>query len=371
MDALVLIPVGALLLAASLRFEKATGRGLLCGMAVMIVFVSFLGVRALVPDETVFFASEVSRRVRAQIQEFRESGSRDYLVLEGSSVTAHGCDPKGMRQELAASGLDVGVLQFSAQGANHFERAFLMEAFWRGLNDDDKARLQNGRVVLAKEVFDAYDNDPLYLFTKESLTDRAKVYMSPEYAWVAWRAYWASLPENLSGMERMAMSSKYLPKILERLLLNRFGAGALADMNSRARKKKTSAFFALEGSKQNFDYHEAEINRRDFTYDPVARAAISPGWMTCEMFKSKKTSPWVDEELFLRCRSWKTSDYPIKWISNFIPIKLFWDQQRHFKWRCFMERKIGLMVCTQQNKGLFCLVAGWENNIWNTLNDTR
>lgn len=55
MDALVLIPVGALLVAASLRFEKAAGQGLLCGMSVMLVFVLFLGVRALVPDETVFF----------------------------------------------------------------------------------------------------------------------------------------------------------------------------------------------------------------------------------------------------------------------------------------------------------------------------
>lgn len=67
--------------------------------------------------------------MRAQIQEFRKSGSRDYLLVEGSSVTAHGCDPKVVRQELAVQGLDVGVLQFSAQGANHFERTFFDGCF--------------------------------------------------------------------------------------------------------------------------------------------------------------------------------------------------------------------------------------------------
>jgi hypothetical protein len=298
MDALVLIPVGALVLAASLRFEVGAGRGLYCWVAVAGVFAVFLGIRALVPDESVFFASEVSRRVRAQVEEFRKSGARDFYIVEGSSVAAHGCDPEVLRQEIVARGLDVGVLQFSAQGANHFERAFLMEAFWRGLNDEEKARLQNGRVVLAGEVFDAYDKEPLYLFTKESLTERAKVYMSPSYAWAAWQAYWVSLPGNLSGMEKMAISSKYLSKIMERHLLNRFGAGALADMNSRARKKKTRAFFALEGSKQNFDYEGAEKSRRDFAPAQISGDAISPGWKACENFKSQKTSLWVDEEVF-------------------------------------------------------------------------
>ena len=297
MDALVLIPVGALLVAASLRFEKAAGRGLLCGMAVMVVFGLFLGVRALLPDETVFFASEVSRRVRAQIQEFRKSGSRDYLVLEGSSVTAHGCDPKVVRQELAASGLDVGVLQFSAQGANHFERTFLMDAFWRGLTSEERGRLESGRVVMAREVFDSYDREPLYLFQKDSYTERAKVYMSPEYAWAAWDAHWNSLPIELSATNKAFVSLGCFEKILERLLMNRFGAGALSGMDFRAFKKKTGAFFGMEGSKPSFDYQSAEKDFRKLQKKQSDEFSIPRGWFFCNEFKTRKTKAWVDKQI--------------------------------------------------------------------------
>ena len=94
MDALVLIPVGALVLVASLRFDSAVGRGWRCAGAVGAVICLFLGIRAMLPDETVFFASEVARRVRGQVAEFQKSNARDFVVVEGSSVAAHGCDPK-------------------------------------------------------------------------------------------------------------------------------------------------------------------------------------------------------------------------------------------------------------------------------------
>ena len=319
MDALVLIPVGALVLAASLRFEGAAGRGFWCGMAVAGVFAVFLGIRALVPDESVFFAPEVSRRVRGQVEEFRKSGARDFYMVEGSSVAAHGCDPELLRQEIVARGLDVGVLQFSAQGANHFERAFLMEAFWRRLAPGERERLESGRVVVLREVFDAYDRDPLYLFAKDSYTERAKVYMSPEYAWAAWRAFLAGMPNGISETEKWRRGLGMGGVVLDRLLLNRFAAGALSGMDARARKRRTGAFFPLQGVKENFDFDVAAAATGGWKDDPVETDGLPPGWLAGREFFHARTKSWVDEEVFFAMPSLESHrrDYQLGFKSSF------------------------------------------------------
>jgi len=298
MDALVLVPVGALVLLSSLRFERAPGLGSACAWAVGGVFCLFLGVRALVPDETLFFASEVSRRVRAQIEEFRKGEARDFVVVEGSSVAAYGSNPVVLHEELRRGGMDVGVLQFSAQGANHFERAFFLEAFWRGLSSPERDRLQEGRVVLLREVFDAYDNEPLYLFGKDSYTERAKVYMSPRYAWAAWEAFLNGLPQCLPLRERLKRQWEMGGLLVARILLNRFGAGACSGMEWRARKRKTGAFFALEGVKEKFDYEAAVGGMENRTDSVDAGFKIPRGWWKCRDFLQERTEDWVDGEVF-------------------------------------------------------------------------
>lgn len=298
MDALVLIPVGALVLLSSLRFDAARGSGWICGMAVGVVFCLFLGLRSMIPDEVVFFASEVSRRVRGQVEEFRKSGARDFIVVEGSSVTAYGINPVVIRDELKRRGLDLGVLQFSAQGANHFERAFFLEAFWRGLTASERDRFREGRVVLLREIFDAYDNEPLYLFEKDSYTERAKVYMSPGYAVAAWEAFLDGLPEGMPAAERWRREVEMGALLVERVLLNRFGAGALSGMDWRARKRKTGAFFALEGEKGNFDYVAAVSGMEAWTDSQGSAFEIPRGWRKCRDFLQERTAGWVDSEAF-------------------------------------------------------------------------
>lgn len=298
MDALVLVPVGALVLLSSLRFERAPGLGSACAWAVGGVFCLFLGVRALVPDETLFFASEVSRRVRAQIEEFRKGEARDFVVVEGSSVAAYGSNPVVLQDELRRGGMDVGVLQFSAQGANHFERAFFLEAFWRGLSSPERDRLQKGRVVLLREVFDAYDNEPLYLFRKDSYTERAKVYMSPRYAWAAWEAFLNGLPQCLPLRERLKRQWEMGGLLVERILLNRFGAGACSGMEWRARKRKTGAFFALEGVKEKFDYEAAVGGMENWGDGFKPLESLPRGWIAAREFFDQSTGGWIDSEAF-------------------------------------------------------------------------
>lgn len=294
----MLIPVGALVVLASLRFEGAVGRGWVCGLAVGVVVVFFLGVRWFVPDEVMFFGSEVSRRVRGQVEEFRKSGARDFLVVEGSSVAGHGCDPGVLEGELMRGGEDgVGVLQFSAQGANHFERMFMLEAFWRRLDDVERRRLREGRVVLLREVFDAYDREPLYLFGKESYRERAKVYMSPGYGWAAWGAFVAGMPEGLTVRERWGRGAGMAGTIVERVLMNRFGAGALSGMDRRERKRRTGAFFPLEGVKGKFDYDGAVAGMADWS-EGGGDMVVPEGWLRVREIVKGRMGEWVDGEVF-------------------------------------------------------------------------
>lgn len=298
MDALVLIPVGALVLLGALRFDGVGAKGWRCAGAVCLVFCTFFWLRSLVPDETIFFASEVSRRVRGQLMEFRQSDAKNWVVVEGSSVAAYGCDPKVLKQEMAARGVDAGVLQFSAQGANHFERAFLMEAFCRRLARGERERFESGRVVVLREVFDAYDRDPLYLFAKESYTERAKVYMSPEYAWAAWQAFLAAMPNGIPETEKWKRSVEMGGIVLDRLLLNRFAAGALSGMDWRARKRRTGAFFSLQGVKEKFDFDVAATASVQWKDDLVGTDRLPQGWLVGRAFFQARTKSWVDEEAF-------------------------------------------------------------------------
>jgi hypothetical protein len=172
-----------------------------------------------------------------------------------------------------------------------------MEAFWRGMTPVERERLAAGRVVLAREVFDSYDREPLYLFQKDSYTERAKVYMSPEYALAAWHGYWAGSREGISDLDKWKRGLPVAGAIVERVLLNRFGAGAFSGMDWRGRKRKTRAFFAMEGAKENFDYDRAVAEMR--SWDEGSGAGDVPaGWRFCREFLASRNGEWVDGEVY-------------------------------------------------------------------------
>ena len=297
MDVLVLIPVLSLVLLSSLRFEKAERRGFVCLWAVIGVILASLLVRVALPDEVLFASSEVARRVRAQIADLRKTTDwqkKDIVVIEGSSVTAFGCDNQAVEARLIEAGWNAKVLQFSAQGANHFERTFFLEAFLRGLEDSEREALAQCNVLLLREVFDAYDKEPLFLFAKESYAERAKVYMSPPYAWAAWNAFQASLPNDLPFAGRINRSLETLNALMEKTLMNLFGVGSFADMNRKSIKKKTGSFFALDGSKTGFDYKATVRNLNDI--DGIV--SVPAGWKTASLFQKARTDPYFDQTGF-------------------------------------------------------------------------
>ena len=286
MDILVLIPVAALVLVSSVRFSGNRIPVWPCALAASGVLALFLCLRGIIPDEQVFIGSEAARRIRAQVRDLQKKPNwweKDILIVEGSSIATYGIDNREVEAALAARGWDPVVLEFALPAANHFERTFLLEAFFRSLSRADREKIRKARVVLLKEVFDIYDRNPLCLFEKEEYQERGKVYMNPSNALQAWRAYASSLPEKTPLLERASGLFQYGTLIGERLLMNRFGAGAFSDMRPDVRKKRSPAFHTLTGAKPYFHYDRMlkEIGDASGTERLETWIAQPPGWLAC------------------------------------------------------------------------------------------
>lgn len=205
-----------------------------------------------------------------------------------------------MEAVLAARGWDPVILEFALPGANHFERTFLLEAFFRSLPRADREKIRKARVILLKEVFDIYDHNPLCLFEKEEYQDRAKVYMNPSNALQAWSAYASSLPENTPLLERASGLFQYGTLIGERFLMNRFGAGAFSDMRPDIWKKRTQSFHTLTGTKPRFHYDRTIQEMGDSSGTERAEPWISlpPGWLACFRHEKQVLGDDVDAVAF-------------------------------------------------------------------------
>lgn len=254
MDWLVFIPVAALI---GLAFVAPGRRPASLGATILVwlgVLVAFVTVRQFVPDQMMYPNSEAVKRVQGQLKVLRATpkwSDHPILILEGSSVTLFGINGAELRQQLAARGIDVTVLQFAMAGANHYERRHLLKLFWQTLKPTEREKFQRTRVILLSEVFDAYDEDPLYLFGREAYSERTILYCTPANAWAAWQAY--SIYRKQPGFTEDSEHPIGWP-LLENALLNTFAVGTFSDMRPRGRLRGMGGFFALTEPKPNFDF---------------------------------------------------------------------------------------------------------------------
>ena len=300
MDILVLIPVAALVAVSSVRFSWNRVPVWPCALAAAGVLALFLCFRATIPDERVFINSDAARRVRAQIHDLQKKPKwweKDVLIVEGSSIATFGINNREVEAALAAHGWDPVVLQFSLPAANHFERAFLVEAFFRSLSSADRDKIRKARVVLLKEVFDLYDNNPIGLFDLDGYQERGKVYMNPFNARQAWMAYAASLPEKMPLLEKASCLLHSGILIGDRLLLNRFGSGAFSDMRLDVWKKRTQAFHTLSGTKPRFDY-DVIVKSSGVDSQALPWDSFPPGWLACFRHEKQILGEDVDSVAF-------------------------------------------------------------------------
>jgi hypothetical protein len=267
---LVFIPIIAMIVLALIMpgTKKVNGRSFL--LVLGVVFFLFLILRSFLPASFIDPEGEAVVRVRSQVDHLlKHQGWQQHpvVILVGSSATQYGINGIEIEHLLLQAGLPVTVLQFSLSGANHFERLFMMRLFLKEIGLQHREELQKAGVILLCEVFDAYDESPLYLFQKEAYTRRAITWFEPTQAWGAWNAWRAS------GTFR----DLSLWVLWEHLLLNRFAVGSFSSLEPVNYNKKIEPFFPLTGIKKTFDYHDAEK-----TFKKTETKALSPqlysGW---------------------------------------------------------------------------------------------
>lgn len=264
-------------------------------LAFVLVFGGFLGARTLISDEVFWPNSEVDRRIRwLQRHLLQTEGweTRPVILLVGSSDTHFSIDPDRAEAELERLGTPATVLSFNIPGAIHHERLYMLERFFEGLSREERRRLAAANVLYLGEIFDAYDTNPLYRLEKEAATERAIMFLGPVRAVRAWVAYQELLRQqpNLPSWSLAAI-------LLEHSLLNRFAVGALSERKFPIKRaRRTPPFFALEGSKGNFNFEEslAAFRASDPQTPAPAPQIPHPQWWSVYADTHRLLDPFVD-----------------------------------------------------------------------------
>ncbi|MFV0337662.1 MAG: hypothetical protein ACK5LK_05395 [Chthoniobacterales bacterium] len=254
LEVLVIIPIIILLALSFVRLGKKPPQLKIALGTGVLIFLSFLTLRAIVPDEWLWRNSEVDRKTRwlqKHLKKTPEWETRPVVILLGSSVTYYGIDAEYLERELTRLGTPAMVLSFCMPGDNHHERLYMLEVFLRKIGAQNREKLMATHVMLLEEVFDEYDRNPLYRMEKESGTERARLFLHPRNALKAWRAYARTLQEGDGDISETRATAL----LAEHVLLNRFAVGAFSKMQwPEHRSRITPPFFALEGQKNGFDY---------------------------------------------------------------------------------------------------------------------
>lgn len=267
---LILIPIIAMLALEFVIPGKKKIRASLFFLILAGVFFLFLLVRSFLPASLVDPEGEAVVRVQSQVDHLltrRGWQQHPVIIFVGSSATQYGVNGRMVEQLLAEAGLPATVLQFSISGANHFERLFMLRLFLKEIGLQHQEELKKAPTILLSEVFDAYDESPLYLFKKEAYTRRAITWFEPTVAWSSYKAW------RESGRDR---DISYWT-LWEHFLLNRFAVGSFSSLEVPRYGKKIEPFFPLKGTKKTFHYGDAEKAFRETTVKPQFEK-LYPGW---------------------------------------------------------------------------------------------
>ena len=231
-------------------------------------FFLFLLLRFFVPTAWIYPEGDAVTRVRGQVEHLlstKDWQKKPVIILEGSSATHYGINGALLEKLLAAQDMPVTVLQFSLSGANHFERLFMLQVFLEEMGARHCEELKKAPTLLLSEVFDAYDQEPLYLWQKEAYSARAFVWTTPRNLLAAWQG--------------VGEQGSYFWSLLEHLLLHQFSVGIFSSMQPLNYRKKMESFFPLTGTKKTFHYAEAQKTFEKAITAPAVNAALSlPGW---------------------------------------------------------------------------------------------
>lgn len=239
-------------------------------------FVLLAVLRAALPDEWLWPNSPVARQARWAVRYLEKKPGWEQgpvILMTGSSATCFGIDPQQLEEELAARGVPATVVLFAMIGETHHERRYHLQSFLRQLGGEGRRKLESAHVIFLNEVFDAYDQEPLYRFEKEAFTERTINFLNPVNAWKAWRAHRAA--EEGASLDPARAASL----LAQHALLNQLATGVFSDMKWPGGKKgRSPSFGALPEPKPGFDFEQAVRVWRDSESKAMTNALPQADW---------------------------------------------------------------------------------------------
>jgi hypothetical protein len=211
--------------------------------------------RAALPDEWLWPNSPVARQARWAVRYLEKKPGWEQepvILMTGSSATCFGVDPQLLEKELAERGVQATVLLFAMIGETHHERRYHLQSFLRQLGAEGRRKLESAHVIFLNEVFDAYDEEPLYRFEKEAFTERSINFLNPVNAWKAWEAHRAA------GEVASLAPAQAASLLAQHALLNQLATGVFSNMKWPGGKRgRSPSFGVLPGPKPGFDFDQA------------------------------------------------------------------------------------------------------------------
>ena len=199
------------------------------------------------------------------------------LLLEGSSYSARGVDGPLLAQVMSRNGPRRAMIQVRLDGANHFERSWILEHVLDSLSPAQEQRLREMELTLLMEIQRGYDHSPLNGFMRNLGTSRAYAYMDAPNALVGLRAVrsvGAQAPEPLAEV---------MPHAASHMLVNVMSVGMAYRGVSLEQIKPMSGYQPLSRKKRRYHYRggmkEVLRQARALNRGGAAGLEIGPGVM--------------------------------------------------------------------------------------------
>lgn len=226
------------------RLLLASTLGLLLGAGTIKVL---LGANGYLPNTGALrLLSSVERQMHEALA---DPSVERILLLEGSSYSARGVDGPLLAKLMSRDGPRTAMVQVSLDGANHFERSWVLGNALRSLDPAEKARLQSVDLVLLSEIQHQYDIDPFNGFERNLHTNRTFSYMSPVNAWAGLRAV------HSVGAEAPLSAWALLPSVLSHAAINAFSIGMAYRSTKLEDVSPRNGYNPLHKRKKRFRYH--------------------------------------------------------------------------------------------------------------------
>ncbi|MFP7722467.1 hypothetical protein [Lysobacter sp. A3-1-A15] len=275
--------VAALLLLAAIRVGEGRHRRILVPSVVLggLAMVLALGWGARASG---YYPSSRALRLAKQVSIELAEAARDpavqrVIIIEGSSYTARGLDGSMLARLLTrGSGTKTAVVQMSLDGANHFERSWLLDIALDQLTRPERQALEAKEVTLLLEIQRGYDYSPLNGFVRNLRTWRTYAYMTPGNSLDGLRSVW-----SLGGKAPESAASLLSPAA-EHAAVNAMGIG-LARRGAR-----------FDDTKPVHGYQPLKRSKRGYSHgDGMSQVLEAAQAMDDSVAPPMEAVPWVKD----------------------------------------------------------------------------